>query len=95
MPSAAPTIGAPAGPTATRLGAYLCLPRETLSRPGIAETVEQEIASFMAVNDEDMAISAAVQRGQRSRFARPGPLRPLEQPIWQFIRYFAARLEEG
>ncbi len=95
MPSAGATIGAPAGPTATRLGAYLCLPRETLSRPGIAETVEQEFASFMAVNDEDMAISAAVQRGQRSRFARSGPLSLLEEPIWQFIRYLAGRLDDS
>jgi phenylpropionate dioxygenase-like ring-hydroxylating dioxygenase large terminal subunit len=45
-----------------------------------------------AVNAEDRALVAGVQRGLRSERAESGDLSHLERPIWEFTRYLARQL---
>ncbi len=85
----------PDGPSRMRLAAYFCLPCSTFELPEIDAAIARAFDEFMAVNDGDMAICAAVQRGQSSRLAAPGRLSRLEEPIWQFISYLAGRLDDG
>lgn len=49
---------------------------------------------FLAVNDEDIEVCRGVQRGARSRFATPGPLSALEEPLQRFFDYLARRFDD-
>jgi nitrite reductase/ring-hydroxylating ferredoxin subunit len=47
------------------------------------------------INKEDFPVLAAGQRGMASRYARPGPLSHLEQPLWLFHRYLDKAWDAG
>ena len=63
------------------------------TRGGDREAVARESWAYVErLNSEDKTIVANVYAGLAGRHAVSGRLSPLEQPIWEFIRYLAARL---
>jgi phenylpropionate dioxygenase-like ring-hydroxylating dioxygenase large terminal subunit len=49
-------------------------------------------ARYDAINSEDKAVLAAVQKGANARHAEVGRLSHLEWPLWEFNRYLARML---
>lgn len=56
-------------------------------------TLADEIELMRKFHLEDMEACGAVQSGLASAVYRPGPLSPLEEPIWLFQRYLARQIE--
>ncbi|MCX2980790.1 aromatic ring-hydroxylating dioxygenase subunit alpha [Halieaceae bacterium IMCC14734] len=59
------------------------------------QTLADEIELMRKFHLEDMEMCGAVQSGLASAAYRPGPLNPLEQPIWLFQRYLARQIKRA
>jgi phenylpropionate dioxygenase-like ring-hydroxylating dioxygenase large terminal subunit len=59
------------------------------------QTLADEVELMRKFHVEDMEMCGAVQSGLRSMSYRPGPLNPLEQPIWLFQRYLARQIHRA
>jgi phenylpropionate dioxygenase-like ring-hydroxylating dioxygenase large terminal subunit len=66
---------------------------DALEDPAIDSKLEDLRQLLDAVHRQDMEGCAAVDRGLRSRLARPGRLSHLEETIWQFQNWLLDRLE--
>jgi len=76
-----------------RLTTTTLVSRASLAAPDYAATLLAETNMLKEFHMEDMAVNEAVQRGLRSRHAGRGRLSHLEEPVWQFHRLLAAKLE--
>jgi hypothetical protein len=68
------------------------VPKESMSAPDYAETLEAETKMLSDFHKEDMLVNIGVQRGLQSRKVVQGRLSHLEEPVWLIQRYVAARL---
>ncbi len=82
----------PTGPESHRLDIHVVVPRRSLEAEGFAAALDAQLDAVRAIQAEDARTNAGVQRAARARSAAPGPLSPLERPLWQFQRYLAHRL---
>jgi len=78
-------------PTTTRLVSELFLPPHLASNTGLIEVL---MHAMTEVNDEDAACVERVHAGLLSRWARPGPVSPLEKGCIQFRSWLVDRLAE-
>ena len=76
-------------PDRFRLRIHLLASPALAGLPGFAEGYRQQVA---AVHAEDIAVCEGVQSGVSSPDYRPGPLSPLERPLWRFHRHLARRM---
>jgi phenylpropionate dioxygenase-like ring-hydroxylating dioxygenase large terminal subunit len=67
--------------------------RENAALANYAELLAAETKMLRDFHMEDMEVNEAVQRGLSSRHVRRGRLSHLEEPVWQFHRQLAARLQ--
>jgi phenylpropionate dioxygenase-like ring-hydroxylating dioxygenase large terminal subunit len=65
---------------------------DSLAAENYAQTLAEEIDLLRKFHLEDMEMCGAVQSGLDSEAYKPGPLHPLEQPIWLFQRYLARQI---
>lgn len=69
--------------------------KEAISQPDFSTVLESATKLLSDFHSEDMQVNAAVQHGLRSSHAVRGRLSYLEEPIWLFQRYLAARLQRS
>jgi phenylpropionate dioxygenase-like ring-hydroxylating dioxygenase large terminal subunit len=84
----------PTGPESCSLTTTMLIHPSTKEREDYAEVFEKEVEAAIAFHLEDMEVCLATQRGMRSSAYQPGRLSHLEEPIWQFQRYLAKKIEE-
>ncbi len=84
----------PTGPETCSLLTTMIVPSSAKERPGYEETLAKEVQAGIDFHLEDMEVCTATQRGMRSAAYQPGRLSHLEEPIWQFQRYLAAKIRE-
>lgn len=82
----------PTGPEQHRVDINVLVPPAAAAQPDREAVVDQIVAVLDAIQTEDVAVNAAVQRMTHVAHAGNGPLSPLEYPLWQFQRYLADRL---
>jgi phenylpropionate dioxygenase-like ring-hydroxylating dioxygenase large terminal subunit len=68
------------------------VPKDAVTAPDFAETLEAETKMLRDFHLEDMLVNVGVQRGLNSRKVVQGRLSHLEEPVWLIQRYVAARL---
>jgi phenylpropionate dioxygenase-like ring-hydroxylating dioxygenase large terminal subunit len=85
----------PLGPGRMHLVTEMLAPLSVRDRSDFPEILAARRATFVRINEEDLAACAAVQCGLATPSARPGRLSPLEQPLWEFIRDLAAGLTKA
>ncbi|MFM1960073.1 MAG: hypothetical protein RL588_1590 [Pseudomonadota bacterium] len=76
-------------PQSFRLRIHLLAGPELAALPGFAEQMRMAV---LAVHEEDIPMCQGVQAGVASGRYAPGPLSPLERPLWRFHRHLASRL---
>lgn len=76
-------------PDRFRLRIHLLAAPTLAGLPGFAEGYIEQLS---AVHAEDMVACEGVQAGVASPDYRPGPLSPLERPLWRFHRHLARRM---
>lgn len=67
---------------------------DSASAENYAQILDDEIELMRKFHLEDMEMCGAVQSGLNSAAYTPGPLNPLEQPIWLFQRYLARQINQ-
>lgn len=83
----------PTGPQSCSLLTTMLVPREAREVDGYETLLEKEIKAAIDFHMEDMEVCTATQRGMNSVGYAPGRLSHLEEPIWQFQRYLASRIQ--
>jgi phenylpropionate dioxygenase-like ring-hydroxylating dioxygenase large terminal subunit len=76
-----------------RLTTTTLIARENAALENYADILAAETKMLRDFHMEDMEVNEAVQRGLSSRHVRRGRLSHLEEPVWQFHRQLAARLQ--
>lgn len=84
----------PTGPETCSLTTTMLVHPATIEREDYAELYEKEVEAAVNFHLEDMEVCAATQNGMRSSAYEPGRLSHLEEPIWLFQRYLAAKIRE-
>jgi phenylpropionate dioxygenase-like ring-hydroxylating dioxygenase large terminal subunit len=82
----------PLGPGRIRLFIDMLAPPAVATRDDFPTILAARKEATARVNGEDVSACAAVQRGLDTPSATAGRLSPLEQPLWEFIRYLGATL---
>ena len=67
---------------------------DSASAAHYTQILGDEIELMRKFHLEDMEMCGAVQSGLSSAAYSPGPLNPLEQPIWLFQRYLARQIKQ-
>lgn len=83
----------PDGPNHMTLHTTLLLRSESLDREDYSQNLSEAVQQLKEFHLEDMEVCTAVQIGFQSQSYRPGPLGPLEMPIWLFQRYLARQIQ--
>ncbi|MEZ5571004.1 MAG: aromatic ring-hydroxylating dioxygenase subunit alpha [Halioglobus sp.] len=68
---------------------------DAASAENYPQTLADEIELMRKFHLEDMEMCGAVQSGLASTAYTPGPLSPLEKPIWLFQRYLARQIKQA
>jgi phenylpropionate dioxygenase-like ring-hydroxylating dioxygenase large terminal subunit len=82
----------PTGPETCTLMTTMILPQGAKEIPGYEEILKKEIQSGIDFHMEDMEVCTATQRGMRSAGYAQGRLSHLEETLWQFQKYLAAKI---
>lgn len=83
----------PTGPETCTLMTTMIIPRAATEIENYEEVKAKEVEAGIAFHMEDMEVCEATQRGMRSIGYKQGRLSHLEEPIWQFQKYLAAKIE--
>jgi phenylpropionate dioxygenase-like ring-hydroxylating dioxygenase large terminal subunit len=83
----------PVAPDRTEWLTTTLVAEESALHPDFPAWVEAETKMLRDFHLEDMLVVEAVQRGMRSSRARPGRFSHLDEPVWLFQRWLAARYE--
>jgi hypothetical protein len=85
----------PTGPETCSLLTTMIIPKNSSEVEDYEGTLEKEIQAGIDFHMEDMEVCAATQRGMRSVGYAQGRLSHLEEPIWHFQKYLAARIRQS
>lgn len=85
----------PLGPNRTRWLTTMLITKPNLALPDYAARYESESKMLRDFHLEDMQVTEAVQRGLESGRAVRGRLSHLDEPVWLFQRWLAARAEDA
>jgi phenylpropionate dioxygenase-like ring-hydroxylating dioxygenase large terminal subunit len=85
----------PTGPESHRVDLNVLVPPSAAAQADREEVLDQIENLLNAIQAQDAATNAAVQRMTHSPFSGNGPLSHLEYPIWQFQRFLASRLADA
>jgi hypothetical protein len=70
----------------------MIVPKAAKDLPNYEEVLKKEIQGGIDFHMEDMEVCVATQRGMNSSGHAPGRLSHLEEPIWHFEKYLAAKI---
>lgn len=82
----------PTGPETCTLMTTMIVPKAAKDLPNYEEVLKKEIQGGIDFHMEDMEVCVATQRGMNSSGHAPGRLSHLEEPIWHFEKYLAAKI---
>ena len=84
----------PAAAGAMQIRTTMLVHPDSVSAANYSQNLADEIELMRKFHLEDMEMCSAVQSGLGSAAYKPGPLNPLEQPIWLFQRYLARQIKQ-
>jgi len=83
----------PTGPETCTLQTTMIVSEAAMDTANFEELKAREVQAGITFHLEDMEVCAATQRGMRSVGYEQGRLSHLEEPIWHFQKYLAAKIK--